>query len=112
MSMKASDTGIEWGRIRPEDYDAAASRIQALAEGCVLDHSVPMPGGAVPPYGRRHYKTRDGRTVCPYTATEQLKIASRKWSGSVLAPITTALANALPKAPKVDAYRIEEPLAA
>lgn len=68
MAMRVSETGIDWYRLQPEDFDMVATVARAAArEYCSEEYA----------YKHKHYTTRGGETVCPERAVTALSRASK-----------------------------------
>lgn len=103
MSMRANEHGIDWERIRPEDFDTVADAVYEIADACETSD--------FRKYGIRHHEkieTRGGRTLCLECAANRLAANNSKWQST---PVARALQNAYPAMSRkaaLSAHNLEE----
>ena len=112
--MRATETGIEWARIREEDLEGLVAAVKQFAVGCVHSHDTGRFGTV---YGHSHYTTKGGETICPKSAIYGLQSGNSGpdyygFQAPHVATIRAALKNAHKSAPKVTEYLVREEVAA
>lgn len=106
MAMRVTSDGIDWQRLRPEDYHKVATEVTESA----ITRTVEVRGlgdtGTVEvcPCGRDqrrgpHYLDQLGREVCTVAAQFALEDIDRRWNNP--------MARALARAPRIDQFASE-----
>lgn len=76
MRMSVTTKGIDWDRVKPENFDTLAAEVEAAAAGCGSAGQVVEESGRSW-YTRRvyhpAYTTEDGRTFCTECARRRLE---------------------------------------
>lgn len=89
--MRLTDNGLDWERIRPEDFDLVADIATEGSKGCDGEDVKTKEGWYYTVVNHDRYEAQDGTLRCAQCALDALREADGRWNS----PLREALDNAL-----------------